>query len=1582
MGALDRYFEMISKDLGAIYPNLKSAAALEAVDLSACDLFDGRLYRYVFIAIVAEGLSTKKQEVSKDFFKLQSWAEAELNAIWEEAGKAGDKDGFFPISISALKDMEDIAPPSMDNLEGSSRTKPKLLPVSSDMLEGIWQEAAAPVDIQDEEEEESAIVPLFDADNEYEWRKEDEKAWMQGKKIDSLHYEEKMELSTGEAQMMEKMKAKSKITEGDQKYLKQYKLKQIQMRIRELAMRARSLGGADQLHNAIIVQEKKGKEDEKNKKETKISAKQQEIMDKNAAAEEQKVKDNDAKQMVEWEKSIEKLSEIVDVEKLQTQLLDMLIGYGPARVVDSFERFPQVAAKFKRRDSQAQLVVKVVNATRKVMKKMQLDKLPEQDKVCKLVLYFICLIMEGFSSYGKVLDGKQVKSLQEGLMAVGFPLTAERLFAQWKEYNKPTEAAPAKDDKSKKGKEEKGKKEDKKKEEKKDDKKDDKKDKKDKKAGKDDAAAAAGEEDLDKFKVSPAKDGDLLWAGVGPDEYAWQLMYMGPYMARTVGNAPDPKNRVKFKPDLWQKNLLDIVDSGESALVVAPTASGKTFIGYYTMDKVLREDHEGVAVYIAPSEALVRQVSAEIFARFQSKSYPSHSQQQLLGVFTRKENFAGGVYEAGRWRTCQVLVTTPHIFEILLVSQAESEWVSRLRWVIFDECHSIGNRHEGKQWERIMQLIPCPFIALSATIADEHHFHNWLDAVSQSKAPNKVHLVQHTERWNDLYKYMYVQNELRPLHPFTCLLEMLVKNRGLSADLALTPQESMQLFQEVQKLLGKNASWDKLRPRDFFQAAREKVARRNAAGEVLRDDKDEVIYDEKDVVFLKKNVAIQYSRTMKETFVKLLQDGTLTHEMFDKLIQLLQAPASLNGLDNKFAPPSRVAAEASKPVDLTALYKSGSYLQADTQFRMFKQLESSDILPAIVFNFSRKELEKMCKGLAQRLKDLQHDKYFGDEEKRYYTEHVIMKKRRDEYQKKKEAYDQAQKANASKKQESQAARKNAEGQDEGRGARKLDVADVSEDAFLPEPDLVVDVADEIDPEFSFHSQKVYGQGQEDIDYILKELKRKKVPAEFIDALKRGIGIHHEGLKNKLKQAVETLFRKGFLKVVFATATLALGINMPCRSTIFCGDSLDLNGLMFRQMSGRAGRRGFDLLGQVIFWDMGFAKVQRLVASEMPSLAGEFNQSPTLVLRLLQEDESRRIQEITTEKPTNPALLKSRFDCFAAAVKIPFIRSTNLLEKQVATFSRFAVELLRKESLLSGNGYTRNLSGMVTHLFEVEPANLILNRILSKGLLHRYLSEQEVIKTNKTTWRTVRLASVLGWFIQRQRLPERPGKYAPTRRRNLPSKDCPQLPPLPNYILEEINNYNKSVFELFQQMAFSVCSTAKKLSEEELTLPLSGRRFPMTFDDRGDPAEGSKFFDAYTKQLIRQKSRTPFSALGGFDDFYRSPHDLSFASRQLLHIDMSQLPMVPPPPGCDFSAGLEPANSYIVDILIHEKMTLLQEDNGLSVAKAYPLVEGFKQFLEMATFAMKEMAPKDDIVVSAFEQLSKDLDPLLKGSKRT
>jgi len=89
-------------------------------------------------------------------------------------------------------------------------------------------------------------------------------------------------------------------------------------------------------------------------------------------------------------------------------------------------------------------------------------------------------------------------------------------------------------------------------------------------------------------------------------------------------------------------------------------------------------------------------------------------------------------------------------------------------------------------------------------------------------------------------------------------------------------------------------------------------------------------------------------------------------------------------------------------------------------------------------------------------------------------------------------------------------------------------------------------------------------------------------------LERGVGVHHSGILPILKEIVEMLFQEKCVKVLFATETFAMGVNMPAKTVVF--DSIyKYDGLCERllapseyiQMAGRAGRRGLDSCGNVL-----------------------------------------------------------------------------------------------------------------------------------------------------------------------------------------------------------------------------------------------------------------------------------------------------------------------------------------------------------------------------------------------------------------
>ncbi|MET7283246.1 DEAD/DEAH box helicase [Kribbella sp. NPDC005582] len=134
--------------------------------------------------------------------------------------------------------------------------------------------------------------------------------------------------------------------------------------------------------------------------------------------------------------------------------------------------------------------------------------------------------------------------------------------------------------------------------------------------------------------------------------------------------------------------------------------------------------------------------------------------------------------------------------------------------------------------------------------------------------------------------------------------------------------------------------------------------------------------------------------------------------------------------------------------------------------------------------------------------------------------------------------------------------------------------------------------------------------------------------DFAEALSRGIAAHHAGMLAAFKEVVEELFARGLIKVVFATETLALGINMPARTVVleklskWNGEAhVDITPGEYTQLTGRAGRRGIDVEGHaVVLWQPGFdpRAVAGLASTRTYPLRSSFSPSYNMAVNLVRQ----------------------------------------------------------------------------------------------------------------------------------------------------------------------------------------------------------------------------------------------------------------------------------------------------------------------------------------------------------------------------
>ncbi|KAL7776945.1 hypothetical protein CFE70_007365 [Pyrenophora teres f. teres 0-1] len=132
-----------------------------------------------------------------------------------------------------------------------------------------------------------------------------------------------------------------------------------------------------------------------------------------------------------------------------------------------------------------------------------------------------------------------------------------------------------------------------------------------------------------------------------------------------------------------------------------------------------------------------------------------------------------------------------------------------------------------------------------------------------------------------------------------------------------------------------------------------------------------------------------------------------------------------------------------------------------------------------------------------------------------------------------------------------------------------------------------------------------------IEMLSEEDRQLPQIQHILPLLRRGIGVHHSGLLPILKETIEILFQEGLIKVLFATETFSIGLNMPAKTVVFTSvrkfDGVAQRWVTpseFIQMSGRAGRRGLDDRGIVIM--MINEQMEPAVAKEIPPIKEYYN----------------------------------------------------------------------------------------------------------------------------------------------------------------------------------------------------------------------------------------------------------------------------------------------------------------------------------------------------------------------------------------
>ena len=688
-----------------------------------------------------------------------------------------------------------------------------------------------------------------------------------------------------------------------------------------------------------------------------------------------------------------------------------------------------------------------------------------------------------------------------------------------------------------------------------------------------------------------------------------------------------------FPLDTWQLDAGAAIYNNANVIVCAPTGAGKTVVGEMALRIALQRSTK--AIYTTPLKALSNQKYAEMRKVFGIDK---------VGLATGDVSIRRGadvtimtteVYRNMAWRANTNVVDDNNISSSSSSSSSSSlkgnsdEYsdLSTNSIVVLDEFHYMGQKGRGSTWEECIIFNPThtQIVGLSATLPNAHRLASWMESVTGRRC---ILIEANDKRPVPLRYYFVTKRDFAPLFrdelagPGSARGLLGLRGDGVVVVAAPSPN----------RMLKKSVGFDNSSSRD--NESYSTSVNRNAITSSLPRG-------------LELNPTLQEAAERTSAFVDRQIKRILDRDKYNDHDEYgYRRSGGGGGGKSSLSSSSSISTREQRRMKENLL-KTELRKSVPSITTLLRRLEEKELLPAIFFIFSRKGCDNAAEMLCENLKmDADGEKSGKNRRSGSNDRNRINNKK-------------------TKK------RKLLKGNERGRRSKYGEVNGddelttmISDDGMFEDEngrhfraDLLDQLlSDEYDSSLLSPTIRSTTVGVDD-DTFLSETnlqyyaevglltydETKEVAARLlsfntgnpeiafgdttVETLLCGIGSHHAGVLPAHKAFIETLFRVNLMKVVFATETLAAGINMPARTTVICSlakrgdlgmELLETHNML--QMAGRAGRRGLDVEGACVIASTAFEGPEdaiTILTNEIKPIVSQFTPSYSLAINLIE-----------------------------------------------------------------------------------------------------------------------------------------------------------------------------------------------------------------------------------------------------------------------------------------------------------------------------------------------------------------------------